>query len=337
MDIKNTLFSLSRAAGVGTVTEARDIAFDILSKYTECEKCDNLTVIGTIKGETDRTLMLDAHIDEIAMLVTAVDDEGFVTVANAGGIDLRTLPARRVTIHGKREVPAVFCSTPPHLSSGEMEYESIAELKLDTLLGKSAREVISAGDYVTLCAEPAELCGSRVTGKALDDRAGVVCLLELAERLHGKRLPMNLVFVLSDAEEIGLRGSKTATYKAAPDEAIAIDVSFADAPDVSAEECGKMSQGAMIGFSPVLDGGLSRYLCRIAEERKIPFQTEIMGGRTGTNGDAISISRGGVKTGLVSIPLRNMHTECEVIDLEDIKSVCDLLEAYILSGGVTNA
>lgn len=337
MDIQKTLFALSEAVSVGTLTAARDIAFDILSKYTDCEKCDNLTVIGKMKGQSDRTIMLDAHIDEIALVVTAVDENGFVTVAPAGGFDLRTLPAREVVIHGKTEIPAVFCSTPPHLSSGEITYDDINALKLDSMLGEKARDVITPGDLVTLCTKPAVLSGTRVTGKSLDDRAGVVCLLELAERLHGKTLPTNVVFVLSDAEELGMRGCKTAAFKVDPDEAIAIDVSFADAPDVSPDDCGKMSGGAMIGVSPTLDREISDRLNTVAFENNIPYQNEIMGGRTGTNSDVIGITRGGVRTGVVSIPLRNMHTDCEVIDLKDIKSVCDILELYILSGGVENA
>ena len=134
-----------------------------------------------------------------------------------------------------------------------------------------------------------------------------------------------------------MRGCKTAAFKVDPDEAIAIDVSFADAPDVSPDDCGKMSGGAMIGVSPTLDREISDRLNTVAFENNIPYQNEIMGGRTGTNSDVIGITRGGVRTGVVSIPLRNMHTDCEVIDLNDVKSVCDILELYILSGGVENA
>lgn len=336
MDIKNTLFSLSHAVSLGTITEARDLAFEILSKFADCKKYDNLTVVGTIKGaDSSRRIMLDAHIDEVGMIVTDVDDKGFLTVAKCGGLDLRGLSAREVIIHGSTPVHGVFCSTPPHLSSGDTEYTDIANLKIDTLLGADAKDIVSVGDYVTFYAQPKDLIGSRVTGKAFDDRAGVVCLLELAERLSRTTPPCDIVFVLSDAEELGLRGSKTATFDIDPDEAIAIDVSFANAPDVG--DCGELSKGAMVGISPSLDGTISKKLIAIAKQNNIPYQTEVMGGKTGTNGDVISTSKGGVKTGLISIPLRNMHTTAEVIDLEDIKSVCDILEKYILAGGVLDA
>lgn len=337
MSIKELLFDLCRADGIGTVREAADIAYRELSRYMPARRTDTLTVIGEIKGDSDYTLMLDAHIDEVGFIVTNIDENGFLTVDKCGGIDLRTLPARRVTIHGKEKVTGVFCSTPPHLSSGEIEYNDISALKIDTMLGATARDIISVGDFVTYCAEPQELLGTRVTAKALDDRAGATCLLELARRLSGKKLPFNVVFALTDAEELGVRGARTATFDISPDEAIALDVSFADGPDIAPTECGKLSGGAMIGVSPVLDRGISNKLIALAKEHNIPYQTEVMAGRTGTNGDVISLNKSGVRTGLVSIPERNMHTEVEVVDIKDIESVCDILEQYILKGGVKNA
>ncbi|MBQ8202776.1 MAG: M20/M25/M40 family metallo-hydrolase [Clostridia bacterium] len=338
MDIKNTLFDLSAACSLGNITEARDLAFDILKDFTdECEKTDNLTVIGTIKGESDYTLMLAAHIDEIGFTVTDIDDKGFLTVAKCGGIDLRTLPAKRVTVHGKEKVAGVFCSTPPHLAEGEGSFEDIGKFKIDTLLGEKATDIIAVGDFVTFEGAPCLLQGSLVCGKSFDDRAGVVTLLKLAEELKGERLPITVKIVLTDMEELGVRGAVTSCFKVNPDEAIAIDVSFGNAPDVSPEECGKLGEGAMIGFAPVLDKAISKKLDKIARENSILCQKEVMGGRTGTDADALSVSREGVRTGVVSIPLRNMHTDTEILDITDIESVCELLKKYILEGGVLNA
>ncbi len=335
MDIKNTLFSLSRANNAFYVSEASDIAYEILSKYAKTIRKTGLTVIGEIKGESDYTIMLDAHIDEVSFVVTNIDENGFLTVNKAGGIDIRALAAKTVTIHGKQKVTGVFCSTPPHLSSGDTEYDDISKIKIDTMLGGKAKEIVSVGDIVTYNTKPFEL-GNLVCGKSFDDRAGVVCLLELAERLSNKKLPCNVVFSLCDSEELGCRGSRTATYSVNPDEAIAIDVSFGDGPNISPDECGKVGSGAMVGISPVLDKRISERLINLAKENNIPYQCEVMGGNTSTDSDVISITREGVKTGLLSIPLRNMHTDVEVLDIADIKSVCDVLEAYILSGGIKN-
>lgn len=336
MNIKERLFALSSADAVGNVNEASDLAFEMLSEYCECERTNTLSVIGYLKGESNYTLMLDAHIDQIAMVVTNVDDEGFLTVSNAGGIDLRMLPSRRVTVHSKQKITAVFCSTPPHLASGEREYTDIDYIKLDTALGKKAKELVSVGDFVTFNTKPVELLNNRVCGKSFDDRAGVACVIEVAKRLKGKKLPFNVAFVLSDGEELGLRGIRTATFKINPDEAIAIDVSFGDGIGISEEESGELGKGAMIGVSPCLDSEISKKLINVASEKGIPYQTEVMAEKSGTNADMISVSREGVRTCTLSIPLRNMHTDCEILDILDLENACELLCEYILSGGVKN-
>lgn len=330
MNIKETLFELSNAVSIGNITEASKKAYEELSKYTDATQ-NGIEVIGKIKGEQDYTLMLEAHIDEVGFIVTDIDTAGFLTVKNCGGIDLRMLPARTVTIHGKEKVIGVFCATPPHLG-GPKEYDDISVLKIDTLLGETAKDVISAGDFVTFNTNATELQNGRVTGKSLDNRAGVVCLLALAEKLQGKKLPYNIVFAFTDAEELGNRGAKTTAFDVSPDESIVLDVSFADAPDVASNECGKLGGGAMIGISPILDKSLSKRLISVAKENDLSYQTEVMGSRTGTNGDVISVSKSGVKTGLVSVPLRNMHTDCEIIDVKDIENVCELLLKYVLGG-----
>ena len=336
MNIKERLFALSSADAVGNTKEASDLAYKMLSQYCECEKTDTLSVIGYLKGESDYTLMLDAHIDQIAMVVTNVDDNGFLTVSNAGGIDIRMLPSRRVTVHGKQKITAVFCSTPPHLASGEKEYADIADIKLDTLLGKKAKESVSVGDLVTFNTNPCELLNGLVCGKSFDDRAGVTCIIEVAKRLKDKKLPFNVAFVLSDGEELGLRGIRTAAFKVNPDEAIAIDVSFGDGIGISEEESGKLGCGAMVGISPCLDSKISKKLINIAKEKNIPYQTEVMAEKSGTNADMISISKEGVRTCTLSIPLRNMHTDCEILKISDLENTCELLCEYVLGGGVKN-
>ena len=331
MNIKETLFKLSDSVSIGNITQAANVACEELSKYAKTKQNGN-NIIGVMKGKTDHTLMLEAHIDEVGFVVTDVDDNGFLTVKNCGGIDLRMLPSKTVLIHGKQTVTGVFCATPPHLG-GVKEYDDISALEIDTLLGSDAKEIISVGDFVTFNINATEMYGTTVTGKSFDNRAGVACLLALAERLRGVELPFNVVIAFTDAEELGHRGAKTVAFDVSPDEAIVLDVSFADAPDVDSHDCGILSGGAMIGVSPTLDKQISKTLIKLAEESDMPYQTEVMNGRTGTNGDTISISKSGVKTGLISIPLRNMHTDVEIVDIKDIENVCDLLYAYVTKGG----
>jgi len=336
-DIKDILFSLSQKCSIGSVSEASDYAFSLFSEICKCEKSNkNLSFTATLKGESDYTVLLDAHIDEVGFIVTNIDDDGFLTVSKCGGIDIRTLPAKVVTIHGKEKIKGVFVSTPPHLSTGEAQYDDISNIKIDSTLGKRAKDMISIGDFVTYCQNPFELMGNRVCGKSFDDRAGVAVLFELAQRLQNKKLPVTVVFSIVDGEELGMRGAIPATFGVSPDEAISVDVTFATAPDVSENDGGYLSKGAMIGVSPVLDTFVTQKLNQIANDNNIPYQNEIMGGKTSTDSDVIAISGSGVRTGLVSIPLRNMHTDCEIIDTDDLLSLCDILEKYILSGGVIN-
>lgn len=337
MNIKDILFSLSGDVSVGNITTAKDNALKLLSQYAETEKTNNSNIIGKIKGESDYTIMLDAHIDQIAMVVTNIDENGFLTVSNAGGIDIRMLPSMRVTVHGKNKIPAVFTATPPHLQKGDEEFSDISKIKLDTALGKKAKDIISVGDYVTFCSAPTELLSGRLNGASFDDHAGVACLIEVARRLSDKKLPVTVVFCFSDGEELGLRGIRTAAFKTAPQEAIAVDVSFGDGLGISPDECGKLGDGAMIGLSPTLDKEISKKLIKTAMDNNIPYQSEVMGSTTGTNADMISITKEGVRTCTLSIPLRNMHTPNEILDIKDLESVCDILCEYILSGGVENA
>ncbi len=337
MDIKNLLFTLSRLDSVGSVTEACDKAYELLSKYTATKIIGSNNIIGRLEGKADYTIMLDAHIDQVGFVVTDVDDNGFLTVSTVGGIDLRALPSRTVTVHGKQKITAVFCTTPPHLSDNDTEYNDIIKIKLDTALGESAKEIVSVGDFVTFNQDCFELQNGLVAGRSFDDRAGVVCLLEVAKRLADKELPVNVVFALSTGEEIGLRGATTAAFTVNPDEAIAVDVDFGDSPDVSQNETSPLGGGGIIGFSPILDKEVSQKLIDISKENNIPYSIIVTGGKTSTDADMISISRDGVKTSTLSIPLRNMHSEVEVLALSDLDAVCDLLEQYILKGGVFNA
>ncbi len=335
MDIKSVLSNLSNAAAIGTVNEAVEEADKYFPDNAVRTNLGGLSALYTLKGEKDYTLLIDAHIDEIGMIVTAVSDNGFVTVNKCGGIDLRLLSSKEVIIHGKQKVRGVFISTPPHLSGDDAVPGDIAEFKIDTGL-KNAKEIISLGDFVTFNTEFSSLRGDTVCGKSLDNRAGVACLIELANRLSHKTLPFNVAFLLSDGEELGLRGVRTAVFGNTPDEAIVIDVSFGDGPDIPAYKCGKIGGGAMIGISPFLNRDMTDALNTIAYDNSIHYQNEVMGSNTSTNADVISVTKCGVPTALISIPLRNMHTPVETVKISDISSVCDILERYILSGGAFN-
>ncbi len=336
MDIKELLKELTLSFSIGHINGAREIIGRVVSPYAESEKIGNQGLIATLKGEGEKTLLIDAHIDEVGFIVTNVDEKGFITVSNCGGIDLRQLPAKQVVIHGKEKVKGVFISTPPHLSKENEKYSDLGKIKIDTGLLNKAKEVIGVGDFVTFDGEFFALGKNRVVSKSLDNRAGCAVLTLLAERLYSKKLPVNVKLLFSESEELGLRGARTAAYGIKADEAIIVDVSFGDAPDVKERDCSPLSSGAMIGASPILCRNITRTLEDTAKKNGIPFTNEVMGSTTGTNADVISVIKEGIPCGLVSIPLRNMHTDCEIVDIRDIIATVDLLENYILSGGANN-
>ena len=336
-NLKENLFALTSCYGIGNINEVSDKCYELLKDFAEIKRPDPMTVIAFIKGETDYTVMLDAHLDQVGFTVTDIDKNGFLTVSNAGGIDLRMLPSLPVVIHSKEKKPTgVFCSIPPHLSDGEKCFDDIKKLKIDSLLGEKAKDFISVGDFVTFKAETQEILNGKIVSSSLDDRAGVAALIDAAQKFKDKKPPVNIVLSLSNMEELGLRGARTSAFSVFPDEAIAVDVSFAAAPDVSKDSAKEMGKGAMIGISPTLDKALTNKLFKIAKENNIPYQTEVMSSATGTNADVISLTKSGIRTGLVSIPIRNMHTPSEVVSLDDIKNTSEILEKYILAGGLLN-
>lgn len=274
--------------------------------------------------------LLDAHLDEIGLIVTDITDDGFIKFSNCGGIDARPLPAMEVSVWGREEVKGVISTLPPHLQSAsdEKKIPKLSELAIDTGLTKDKLEkLVSLGDRITFKRNFTPLLNGLVSASCLDDRSGVAAILMCLDEL--KNLGCKVTVMFSSQEEVGTRGAKVGPYAKSVDEAISVDVSFAFTPGCDKSECGELSKGAMIGFSPILDKEISRKLVDAAEKNSIPYQCEIMSGRTGTNADVISISEKGIKTALISIPEKYMHQRVEVVDTADVESVSRLICAYI--------
>ncbi len=333
MDIKETVRALSEAQGAsGNETPAAELALSMLRKYCPEAEIVSGNVIGKfgVHSEGKPSLVLDAHIDQVGFIVTYITDEGFVKVGNLGGIDRRLLPAQPVVIHGKHDIKGVICSVPPHLLSGDSEVLSIDEVSVDTgLSAEELRSLVCQGDSITFDVKFRQLAGERVTGGAMDDRCGVAAILRALEMLGNSATKYNVTAIFSTQEELGERGAKIGAFTLDADIALAVDVSFAYAIGEDEQKCGKLGGGPMIGISPSLDRQLSEELIAVSERADIPYQREIMSGLTSTNADQYSVSRGGARACTVSIPLRNMHTPVEVIDLADVENTARLLAQYI--------
>lgn len=339
--ISALLEKLCLASGVsGAENSATAVAAELLSGYVDNVSIDPLgSVIGKKEGSGTH-ILLDAHLDQIGLIVTAVDDDGFIKVSGVGGVDERVLSGAEVTVHGKEKLYGVLMSTPPHLLSAEeaSKFRKIDEIAIDTGLNcEAAKANVSLGDRVTFNSEFKHLLGNRISCASIDDRAGVASVLRCLQILENKNHNCSLTVSFSVQEETGGSGARAAAFTSQPDEAIAVDVSFASAPGLSAEKYASLGKGPMIGYAPLLDYEMSNALKAVADKADIPYQIEVMGRRTGTNCDNIQTAGKGVKTALVSVPLRNMHTAVEVCDLEDIENTARLMAEYILERGGENA
>lgn len=328
MEIINLLKKLTQKNMDG----ALEFASDFLSDFMQI----HITPLGSLIAERDgngKKIMIEAHIDEIGFVVTHVDNKGFIKVNSYGGVDTRVLPSSDITIYSEKLVQGVVSSTPPHLSDkNENKAQDINNLIVD--VGDNYK-YISLGDFATVTHSFTQLNNNTVTAPALDNRAGVAVVLRCAEML--KDTDFNFSVVLSVGEETNGSGATTSAFSVSPDTAIAVDVSFAKAPGIPESKCSSLGNGPMIGVSPVLDPVISAKLIELAEKKNISYSKEVMGSSTGTDADHISTSLGGIKTGLVSIPLRNMHTGVEIVSLDDVEACAQLISEFIIDGGVDNA
>ena len=302
-------------------------------KYVET---DSLCGVHGFMGKEDAPvqILFDAHIDQIGMVVTEIDSDGFLHLTTVGGIDRRTMPGALVTVYGKEVLTGIVCVLPPHISGGDDKIASVQEQAVDIGMGKEeAEKLVSIGDRVILTNPVASLLGSRVAGTALDDRAGCAAIIRAAQILQDHDIDCGLHIVCSTQEEVGGYGAKLYSYRIAPTHAIAVDVSFAKQAGCDLPGMGDLGKGPMIGYSAILDRNMSQKLVSLAKNRNIPYQLEAMGGYTGTNCDSIVTERQGVKCGLISIPQRNMHTPSEICDVKDIENIAQLMAAYILEKG----
>ena len=348
MDWMNLLGQLTAASSVsGSEENIADTVLSLLSPNCDSAEQRQGNVLGTL-GERQPGkphVLLDAHMDQVGFLVTAITEEGFLRVGNAGGLDFRLMPAQRVTVHGKQDIPGVICCVPPHLQGGEEHVLSVTELAIDTGYTKAELEqIVTQGDTVSfamplLPMENDRVCGRSlddrsgiaaiVCGRSLDDRSGIAAILYALSLVQGEELPCSCSVLFSTQEETGERGATIGAFTIEPDIALAVDVTFALGHGDDPVKCGKMGGGPMIGISPTLSRDVTNALIAAADAEQIPWQPEVMSGMTGTNADRFSVTKGGVRTGTVSIPLRYMHTPAEVIQISDVKQTGELLAAYL--------
>ncbi len=291
-------------------------------------------------GERPRRLLVMGHIDEIGLIVTHIDDEGYLWFAEVGGWDPQILVGQRVVIDTREgPVKGVVGKKPIHLLRSE-ERKKVAEVRelhidIGATDGDRARAQVRVGDVAVIDAQPVELLDGRLASRALDNRLGSYIVLQAARLVaEAGGGAWELAAVAATQEEITFGGSRTSAFSLAPDAAIVLDVTHAtDAPGIEVKEMGKhpLGSGPVITRGSTLNPGVFELLYDTAEAQEIPFTVEASGRATGTDADAVHLARGGIPTGLVSVPLRYMHSPVELVQLDDVEHAARLVAAFALA------
>ncbi len=342
--LKNDLRDLSQVVGVPS-RESRVVKMikEKIGAIADEVKIDTLgNLIVTLKGtkKDGPILMLDAHTDEIGLMVRHITADGFIYFAKLGGFVDLIFPGQTVIFipddESKSPVYGVIGIKPPHLTpGGEMKIPIADELAID--IGAASKEEVNLlgieiGTTGTLNGEFRELTGGRVLGKAFDDRTGCVVLLETLRRLSKEKPVGTIVFNFASAEEVGGRGATTAAYAIKPDMAIALEnTTAADTPGVAGKDCPcRLDDGPALTIadrSLVVDQQMLEKLKELADGLKIPWQYK-KPAYGGTDAGRIATTRSGVRSAVVSVPCRYIHSPISLLELKDIERTCDLIEAF---------
>lgn len=287
--------------------------------------------------EGGRKILISAHADEIGFMIHYIDDNGFLYFKEIGGIDTNLLSGLRLDIITPNGIiKGIIVTVPIHLQDRQAKPKDLESSDLCIDIGarnkKEAMDKVSIGDCATF-ENSINNMGSIVYSKALDNKAGLVVLMGIVENFKSIESNNDIYFVASVQEELGARGAKVATFNINPDFGIAIDVTHAtDYPSLSSAKFGdiRLGGGTVLAKGPNIDKNLGGMLESVAKNNNIEIQIEAISRSTGTDANPMQIECGGVKTALVSIPCRYMHTPNEAVDLQDIQSTINLLSNFLI-------
>lgn len=277
-----------------------------------------------------KKLLLDAHLDEVGLVVTGVEN-GFLRFASIGGVDQRMLPDRELTVLTDPPLLGVVACLPPHVLGPEDRDKApgLDEMFIDVGLSQEeAERRVPIGTPVVYRSGFLRLGERQICGKAMDDRSCFAVLLRTAELLRDKELDVDLYILGSTREETGGSGAQVCTQALAPDFCVAVDVTFGRTPDSPRDEAFVMGGGPTVGIGPNITRWMGKRLLDKAADHGIAVQKEIMEGSTGTNGWGMQVCNEGVATAILSIPLKYMHTPVETVELSDMEAAAQLLAAF---------
>ena len=322
--MKNTIRTLVECYGPsGRESEVTKTIAEMIRDFVDELSIDSLgSLIAVKKGSNSgKKIMFAAHADEIGIVITHMDDHGFLRFFNVGGLNPLTLPGQRVRFaNGTIGIIGREKGNPKEVTWDKLYVDIGAVDK------KTAESRVSIGDFAIIHREFVDL-GQRYAAKSMDDRIGCAILIEAAKRL--KATEHHIYFVFTSQEEVGIRGARTSAYQIDPDLGIALDVTLTgDTPEAPRMEV-KLGGGAAIKVrdsSMITHPQVKALMTRIAVENKIPYQFEVLE-FGGTDAGAIHLSRSGVPSGTISIPCRYVHSASEMVDIGDVEACVALTTA----------
>lgn len=318
----------------------QQVVREVLAAYSDEVHTDfHGNVIASLNAEASPRVMLTAHCDELGFLIRYIDESGVLYFAPLGGFDASTLPGERVHISTPNGTVTGVIGRPPIHTLGEDRHKApkLADLWID--IGAADKEeaarLVPIGSVATRAAQLETLHGDLVISRAMDDKAGLFSIIETMRRIAEKRseLQASVFFASTVQEEVGTRGAQTSSYAINPQIALVVDVSFtSDHPHTSKKDIGdiKLNGGPVLTMGGNINPRVYQLLIQSAEQAGIKWQIDPQACTTYTDTDVIQVTRGGVATGLVSIPCRYLHTGSEMVSLRDIDQVAEVLARFVL-------
>ncbi len=307
-------------------------------QYADEVRTDVMGNVAAVKNPQGRPrVMLAGHADEIGFIVRYINDEGFLYFGQIGGHDAIVTVGQRVYVHTRQgPVLGVLGRKAIHLLEQDERNKvpNTNDLWIDIGVNnrKEAEELVQIGDCVTYAQDLQRLQGERATARSFDNKMGCFMVAETLRLLQGKNLTCAVFGVATVQEEVGLRGARTSAFGIDPLVGLATDVGHAmDFPGADKKKVGdiKLGAGPIIARGANINPKVFDLLLQTAKELGLPYQIEAMPGGTGTDANAMQISRAGMATGLISVPLRYMHTPCEVMSLDDIENAAKLMAGFV--------
>lgn len=318
--------------------DAKTVCVEAMTDLVDEIRSDTFgNAIGFKKGEgadPRPKIMLAGHMDEIGLMVTKIEEKGFLRFTQVGGVDQRILPGHEVIVYGKRPLTGLIGVKPPHLTPPEEAQKAakMRDLAIDLGLPEAqVRDLVKVGDVATFKRQVTELMGDVLSGKSMDDRAGVAVILVALDELRKYKVQADVYGVATTQEEIGLKGAITAAYGIHPDIGVAIDVCHGETPGVPEWQTSALGKGPALAMGANIHPKVYAGLEKGAAELGIPFQVEPAPAATGTDAWGIQMSAEGVASALISIPLRYMHTSVETLSVGDVEKAGRLLARFIAS------